>query len=148
GRLVTDLPRLAPELRSLLASGREASDEVYFAGERLLAVNQRPTDRDGGPKGTVVTLRDSTELQAVTGRAEIARERLRLLYDAGLGIGTTLDVLRTADELAHVAVPRFADYVTVDLADAVLHGEEPAATATGMRRTAVYGVRDDHPLYE
>ncbi|MGW2821826.1 SpoIIE family protein phosphatase [Streptomyces sp. NPDC001443] len=148
GRLVTDLPRLAPELRSLLASGREATDEVYFAGERLLAVNQRPTDRDGGPKGTVVTLRDSTELQAVTGRAEIARERLKLLYDAGLGIGTTLDVLRTADELAHVAVPRFADYVTVDLADAVLHGEEPAATATGMRRTAVYGIRDDHPLYE
>ncbi|MFF4349768.1 SpoIIE family protein phosphatase [Streptomyces sp. NPDC001530] len=148
GRLVSELSSLDPEMVALLASGREATDEVHFAGERLLAVNQRPMDRDGGPKGTVVTLRDSTELQAVTGRAEIARERLKLLYDAGLGIGTTLDVRRTADELARVAVPRFADFVTVDLADAVLHGEEPAPTATDIRRTAVCGIRDDHPLYE
>jgi serine phosphatase RsbU (regulator of sigma subunit)/PAS domain-containing protein len=148
GRHVTELSSLDPETVALLISGREATDEVHFAGERLLAVNQRPTDRDGGPKGTVVTLRDSTELQAVSGRAEVARERLKLLYDAGLRIGTTLDVTRTADELARVAVPRFADFVTVDLADAVLHGEEPAATATGMRRTAVSGIRDDAPLYE
>ncbi|MEU0332007.1 SpoIIE family protein phosphatase [Streptomyces sp. NPDC006193] len=148
GRQVRDLPGLDPSTVSLLASGREASDEVHFAKGRLLAVNQRPTDRAGGPGGTVVTLRDSTELQAVSGRAEVARERLELLYDAGLGIGTTLDVVRTADELAHVAVPRFADFVTVDLADAVLQGEEPAPAATEMRRVAVGGIRDDHPLYE
>ncbi|WP_258053555.1 SpoIIE family protein phosphatase/ATP-binding protein [Streptomyces sp. Ru72] len=148
GQRVSDLAVLDPATVALLVSGREATDEVVFAGERLLAVNQRPTDRDGGPKGTVVTLRDSTELQAVSGRAEVARERLKLLYDAGLGVGTTLDVVRTADELAQVAVPRFADFVTVDLADAVLHGEEPGPTATDMRRTAVRGVRDDHPLYE
>ncbi|MEV8431404.1 SpoIIE family protein phosphatase [Streptomyces chartreusis] len=148
GRLVPDLPGLDPETKELLASGREATDEVHLSGERLLAVNQRPTDRDGGPKGTVVTLRDSTELQAVTGRAEVARERLRLLYDAGLRVGTTLDVLRTADELACVPIPRFADFVTVDLADAVLHGEEPAPTAADMRRAAVCGIRDDHPLSE
>ncbi|MEU0217233.1 GAF domain-containing protein [Streptomyces sp. NPDC006265] len=148
GRLVSGLPGLDPETRALLTSGREATDEVHLAGERLLAVNQRPTEHRGGPKGTVVTLRDSTELQAVTGRAEVARERLRLLYDAGLHIGTTLDVLRTADELARVPIPRFADFVTVDLADAVLHGDEPTATATDMRRAAVSGIRDDHPLSE
>ncbi|MEV4788662.1 SpoIIE family protein phosphatase [Streptomyces tuirus] len=146
GRLVSGLPGLDPDTRALLASGREASDEVHLAGERLLAVNQRPTEHRGGPKGTVVTLRDSTELQTVTGRAEVARERLRLLYDAGLHIGTTLDVLRTADELARVPVPRFADFVTVDLADTVLHGDEPAPTATDMRRAAVCGIREDHPL--
>ncbi|MGW4982467.1 SpoIIE family protein phosphatase [Streptomyces mirabilis] len=148
GRLVSQLSSLEPEMVELLVSGREATDEVHFAGERLLAVNQRPTGRDGGVEGTVVTLRDSTELQAVTGRAEVARERLKLLYDAGLGVGTTLDVRRTADELARVAVPRFADFVTVDLADAVLHGEEPATTATDLRRIAVCGFRNDHPLYE
>ncbi|MFF4357203.1 SpoIIE family protein phosphatase [Streptomyces sp. NPDC001604] len=148
GRLVPDLPGLDPETKALLASGHEATDEVHLAGDRLLAVNQRPTDRQGGPKGTVVTLRDTTELQAVTGRADVARERLRLLYDAGLHIGTTLDVMRTADELARVPVPRFADFVTVDLADAVLHGEEPAPTAKDMRRAAVRGIRDDHPLSE
>ncbi|MER5924136.1 SpoIIE family protein phosphatase [Streptomyces mirabilis] len=148
GQLVSQLSSLEPETVELLVSGREATDEVHFAGERLLAVNQRPTGRDGGIEGTVVTLRDSTELQAVTGRAEVARERLKLLYDAGLGVGTTLDVRCTADELARVAVPRFADFVTVDLADAVLHGEEPATTATDLRRIAVCGIRNDHPLYE
>lgn len=148
GQHVSAMPTLEPEMTSLLSSGREANDEVHLAGPRLLVVNQRLTDRGGGPKGTVVTLRDSTELRAVSGRAEITGERLKLLYDAGLGIGTTLDVVRTADELARIAVPRFADFVTVDLADAVLHGEEPAATAKGMRRVAVCGIRDDHPLYE
>ncbi|MFF7265889.1 SpoIIE family protein phosphatase [Streptomyces sp. NPDC008159] len=148
GRQVADLPSLEPEMASLLGSGREATDEVHLAGPRLLVVNQRPTDRGGGPRGTVVTLRDSTELRAVSGRAEITGERLKLLYDAGLGIGTSLDVIQTADELARIAVPRFADFVTVDLADAVLHGEEPAATAKGMRRVAVCGIRDDQPLYE
>ncbi|MFF8403716.1 SpoIIE family protein phosphatase [Streptomyces sp. NPDC015684] len=148
GHYVRDLSGLDPATVELLVSGREATDEVHFTGGRLLAVNQRPTGASGGPSGTVVTLRDSTELQAVSGRAEVTRERLELLYDAGLGIGTTLDVVRTADELAQVAVPRFADFVTVDVADAVLHGEEPAPTATDMRRVAVGGIRDDHPLYE
>ncbi|KUL35457.1 histidine kinase [Streptomyces regalis] len=148
GRHVGEVSGLDPETVDLLVSGREATDEVHIAGERLLAVNQRPTDRDGGPRGTVVTLRDSTELQELSGRAELARERLKLLYDAGLGIGTTLDVVRTADELAQVAVPRFADFVTVDLADGVLHGDEPTPTATDMRRVTVCGIQDDHPLYE
>ncbi|MFF3849366.1 SpoIIE family protein phosphatase [Streptomyces sp. NPDC002328] len=148
GRQVSRLPTLEPEMASLLGSGRVATDEVHPAGPRLLVVNQRPTDCGGGPRGTVVTLRDSTELLAVSGRAQITGERLKLLYDAGLGIGTTLDVVRTADELARIAVPRFADFVTVDLADAVLHGEEPATTAKGMRRVAVCGIRDDQPLYE
>ncbi|MDF3299184.1 SpoIIE family protein phosphatase [Streptomyces tropicalis] len=148
GRKVSELPILEPETAALLTSGREATDEVHVAGPRLLAVNQRPTGADGGPRGWVVTLRDSTELQQVSGRAEVAGERLKLLYDAGLVIGTTLDVSQTAGELARVAVPRFADFVTVDLADTVLHGEEPATTATGMRRIAVHGVREDPPLYE
>ncbi|MGV4981450.1 SpoIIE family protein phosphatase [Streptomyces sp. NRAIS4] len=148
GRYVRELSGLDPATVDLLVSGRDASDEVHFAGGRLLAVNQRPTDCAGGPSGTVVTLRDCTELEALSGRAEVTRERLELLYDAGLGIGSSLDVVQTADELARVAVPRFADFVTLDVADAVLHGEEPAPTATDMRRVAVSGIRDDHPLYE
>ncbi|MER6468101.1 SpoIIE family protein phosphatase [Streptomyces collinus] len=148
GHTVRELTCLDADMVELLSSGREATDEVHFAGGRLLAVNQRPTHPEGGPRGTVVTLRDSTELQAVSGRAEVTRERLELLYDAGLGIGTSLDVVRTADELAQLAVPRFADFVTVDVADGVLHGEEPGPKATDMRRVAVSGIRDDHPLYE
>ncbi|MFB6961331.1 SpoIIE family protein phosphatase [Streptomyces sp. NPDC056309] len=145
GRHVLDLG-LAPETAGLLASGRIATDEVHLVGDRLLAINQRPTDMAGGPSGTVATLRDSTELRALSGRAEQARERLSLLYDAGVGVGTTLDVTRTAEELVRVAVPRFADYATVDLYDAVLAGEDPDPGAA-LRRTACAGIRENTPLY-
>ncbi|MFE4367482.1 SpoIIE family protein phosphatase [Streptomyces sp. NPDC056835] len=148
GRAVTELG-LDAQMADLLASGRVASDEVMTTGERLIVVNNRSTDRDGGPPGTVATLRDSTELRALTGRAEAAQRRLKLLYDAGLEIGTTLDVTRTAEELARVAVPRFADFVTVDLAEAVLRSEDPAGVTaeSELRRTAVVGIRDDYPFY-
>jgi serine phosphatase RsbU (regulator of sigma subunit)/anti-sigma regulatory factor (Ser/Thr protein kinase) len=55
----------------------------------------------------------------------IARERLTLLSAASSRVGSTLDVTRTAQELAEAAVPRFADFVAVDLFDSVLAGEEP-----------------------
>ncbi len=145
GRRVTDLG-LADDTAELLASERAVTDEVHLTGDRLLAVNTRPTHPYGGPSGTVVTLRDTTELRAVTGAAEVARERLTLLYEAGVRIGTTLDVVRTAEELTEVAVPRFADFVTVELLDPVLRGEEPTGAHSVMRRAAVSGVRADHPL--
>ncbi|MFI9306870.1 SpoIIE family protein phosphatase [Streptomyces triculaminicus] len=142
---------LDPRMAELLASRRVATDEVLPVGERLLAVNQRPTDRRGGPPGSVATLRDSTELRALAGKAELARGRLRLLYEASVAIGTTLDVQRTAEELAEVASPRFADYVSVDLAEPVLRGEEPRIgvghEAPELRRVALSGTPDDHPLY-
>ncbi|MER7728732.1 SpoIIE family protein phosphatase [Streptomyces sp. NPDC096323] len=149
GRAVTTLG-LHPRTAELLASGRVATDELRPAGNRLLAVNLRPTGERGGPPGTVATLRDTTELQALTGRAETVRERLMLLYRAGARIGTTLDVTTTAQELAEVAAPGFADCATVDLADPVLRGEEPeppSGEVMDMRRTALHGARPDHPLY-
>ncbi|WP_234384882.1 SpoIIE family protein phosphatase/ATP-binding protein [Streptomyces sp. MMG1121] len=147
-RRITDLG-LEEDLAELLASDRPATDEVYLAADLLLAVNKRLT-APHGPVGSVVTLRDTTELRALSGRAELARERLRLIYDAGLRIGTTLDVKRTAEELAEVAVPRFADVVTVELLDPVLRGEESSDATTGiteMRRTAVAGPDGDRLLH-
>ncbi|MGV9245909.1 SpoIIE family protein phosphatase [Streptomyces sp. NPDC003710] len=152
GRHITGLG-LDEDLAGLLASDRPATDEVYLAADRLLAVNKRLT-APHGPVGSVVTLRDTTELRALSGRAEVARERLKLLYDAGLRIGTTLNVKRTAEELAEVAVPRFADIVTVELLNPVLEGEESSGTApviTELRRSAVAGLDADdllHPVGE
>ncbi|MEU4875771.1 SpoIIE family protein phosphatase [Streptomyces sp. NPDC021608] len=144
-RQVLDLG-LDRDTAELLASGRMVTDEVHLVGERLLAINQRPTDLAGGPAGSVATLRDSTELRALSGRAEAARERLDMLYAAGVGIGTSLDVTRTAEELTELAVPRFADFATVDLFDAVLEGEEPE-TRGALRRTAISAIRKGAPLY-
>ncbi|MFE9766087.1 SpoIIE family protein phosphatase [Streptomyces sp. NPDC005808] len=63
-------------------------------------------------------------------RLMIARDRLTLLTEAGERVGSTLDISRTARELADIAVPRFADLTAVDLFDTVLSGDEPPALTT------------------
>ncbi|WP_431964824.1 ATP-binding SpoIIE family protein phosphatase [Actinacidiphila sp. bgisy160] len=76
-------------------------------------------------------------------RLMIARERLSLLSEASSRVGSTLDAARTAEELAEVAVHRFADHATVDLFESVLRGDEPSLRpGTGdlrLRRTAEAG---------
>jgi serine phosphatase RsbU (regulator of sigma subunit)/anti-sigma regulatory factor (Ser/Thr protein kinase) len=71
-----------------------------------------------------------------------ARGRLSLLNEAGTRLGTTLDMWRTAEELAEIAVPRFADLVVVDLAEGVLAGEEPPpgrlSPDVALRRVAAW----------
>ncbi|MER6536557.1 SpoIIE family protein phosphatase [Streptomyces sp900105755] len=83
-----------------------------------------------------------------------ARQLLSLVNEAGTRIGTTLDVLRTAQELADFAVPRFADFVIVDLLEPVLSNEGhgtwlpdagPAPDRAVMRRAALRTVREGSP---
>jgi len=139
---------LAPEMAALLASGRTVTDEVHPAGDRLLAVNLRPAAGDGRSAGFVATLRDATELRALAGRAEQAHERLLLLNQASTHIGDTLDVVRTAQELTEVAVPRFADFVSVDLLETLLSGDEPPpgpVTGAVLRRVAHRSVLEGTP---
>jgi serine phosphatase RsbU (regulator of sigma subunit) len=82
-------------------------------------------------------------------RMMIARTRLDLLSDASTRIGSTLDVTRTAQELAELAVPQFSDFVSVDLLDSALSGEGPTPGAfTGpvaIRRIAHASVLDGCP---
>jgi serine phosphatase RsbU (regulator of sigma subunit)/anti-sigma regulatory factor (Ser/Thr protein kinase) len=70
--------------------------------------------------------------------------RLDLLDDAARRVGSTLDVLTTARELAEVAVPAFADHVAVDLiedllADPLRVDAPPRDGATRLRRVARRG---------
>ncbi|MFD8984532.1 SpoIIE family protein phosphatase [Streptomyces sp. NPDC059564] len=101
---------------------------------------------DGSATGTVRGL-------VLVGEPEVgkyavaARRRLELLAEASNRIGTTLDVDRTAWELAETAVPRLADFVTIDLPEGVLRGEEPPRPTTEMHRTVVHGIREDCPFY-
>ncbi|MFQ3561526.1 SpoIIE family protein phosphatase [Streptomyces gramineus] len=55
-----------------------------------------------------------------------AQERLAILSEAGTRLGGTLDVTRTSQELADLAVPLFADYAAVDLEHSVTTGEGAA----------------------
>ncbi|MCX4587240.1 SpoIIE family protein phosphatase [Streptomyces sp. NBC_01481] len=63
----------------------------------------------------------------------LAQQRLDLLVRAGAHLGTSLDITRTARELSAVAVPEFADKVTVDLLEEVLEGDQatPGARRAG-----------------
>ncbi|MFE2852140.1 ATP-binding protein [Streptomyces lavendulae] len=71
GAGVADLGLPAPLTGALLAD-RPRVDEVHLTADRVLVVNSSPV-AGGGRRGTVVTLRDHTELQALTG--ELDHER-------------------------------------------------------------------------
>ncbi|MFF4033773.1 SpoIIE family protein phosphatase [Streptomyces sviceus] len=86
----------------------------------------RIDDDRGHPMGVYYTVVDITERHR-------ARQRLALLDRAGEYIGRSLDIRRTAQELADVAVPALADYITVDLLESVLRGAEPTTLVTLLR---------------
>ncbi|MFE9424807.1 SpoIIE family protein phosphatase [Kitasatospora sp. NPDC006697] len=130
---------LDPDTAALLASDGDVTDAIQPAGDRLLAINKRPTAPYGGLPSTVVTLRDSTELHELTSRVAAAGRRSRLLHEAGMRIGRTLDMTRTCEELAEVARGGFADGAAVDLLDLVTKGEEPEGAGGQLRRMAVRG---------
>ncbi|MEU2623041.1 SpoIIE family protein phosphatase [Streptomyces sp. NPDC007157] len=71
--------------------------------------------------------------------------RLSVVNEASVRVGTTLDIARTAQELADLATDCFADAVTVDLLE-TSSGDEPPATDTPLvRRIAQQSVTDGCP---
>jgi two-component system CitB family sensor kinase len=53
-------------LGSVLSGGGDEADGIHLTDTRVLTVNQTTARRDGRDLGTVVTLRDRTEIQALT----------------------------------------------------------------------------------
>ncbi|MFF8814827.1 SpoIIE family protein phosphatase [Streptomyces pactum] len=103
-----------------------------------------------GPGGRVlglaVSVIDVTEQHRAALEAARARKRLALIADASVSIGTTLDVDRTARELADVLVPELADLGAVDILDAVLEGRRrPDAAAPGSERFRALAVTTAYP---
>ncbi|MFE8949351.1 SpoIIE family protein phosphatase [Streptomyces sp. NPDC007856] len=115
-------------MHQVLESGEPAMDVDYQAllpanvrSNRLLTASFfRLDDAQGRALGVCSVSVDVTDSRR-------ARERLAILGEASRRIGTTLDVMQTAQELADLAVPFLADYATVDLAESVQHGEKPLA---------------------
>nr|WP_308122204.1 SpoIIE family protein phosphatase [Streptomyces sp. TRM70350] len=135
------VPPPATEARS--EPGRALSDEA--ASEPGRAVTDRDGSGDGDGGGRLVLVGEP----GVGRLAVLARRRLELLHDASVRIGTTLDVTRTAEELADVTVPHFADFAAVDLPDSVLHGDEPGPLGadTPLRRVSLGAVHEESHLY-
>ncbi|GAA4788822.1 MULTISPECIES: SpoIIE family protein phosphatase [Streptomyces] len=120
---------LQAAMLQVMESGETLSFETYLgrngAGERVwVAVLSPVSDATGRVHGCSVVTLDTTEQYR-------ARQRLTALDEASVRIGTTLDVGRTAEELAELATESFADFVTVDLLAPVLAGEEPRPPAPG-----------------
>ncbi|MFI2615525.1 ATP-binding protein [Streptomyces sp. NPDC018584] len=71
GRNIAELGLPAPLTGALLASEPRV-DELHLTADRVLVVNTSPVT-GGERRGTVVTLRDRTELQALTGELDSER---------------------------------------------------------------------------
>ncbi|MFD4503681.1 SpoIIE family protein phosphatase [Streptomyces sp. NPDC058457] len=79
----------------------------------------RLEDAAGRPTGVVVVFGDATEERR-------ARLHLDVLRQAGARIGRSLDITRTAQSIADLLAPALGYLASVDLAQAVFDGEEPA----------------------
>ncbi|MGR4880227.1 SpoIIE family protein phosphatase [Streptomyces sp. LARHCF249] len=83
------------------------------------------------PIGVIASLVDITEQQRDHVEAEAGRRRLAMLSEASMRVGSSLDLERTAQELADLAVPRLADAVTVDVLDVLARGDDPGMGLSG-----------------
>jgi two-component system CitB family sensor kinase len=72
GRRLDELGLPAP-MTEALDGGREVDDAIHLTSNRVLVVNQAPARWEGRELGTVLTLRDHTDLQALTGELDSAR---------------------------------------------------------------------------
>jgi sensor histidine kinase regulating citrate/malate metabolism len=94
-----DAVGLPAALGQALATGGPRTDEIHPAGDRVLVINQAPAGvQDGGaPHGTVATLRDHTDLRALTGELDSVRgfaESLRAqAHEAANRLHTVLSLI-------------------------------------------------------
>ncbi|MFF3848175.1 SpoIIE family protein phosphatase [Streptomyces sp. NPDC002328] len=99
---------------------------LQLAGDRHVSawsVSLAPVrDAGGTVRGVLLSAHNRTE-------EHLARQRLALVAEAGVRIGTTLDLTLTAQELADVAVGQLADFVTVDLLPDIDDDQELRAEA-------------------
>ncbi|MGW0825120.1 SpoIIE family protein phosphatase [Streptomyces sp. NPDC002845] len=145
-----DAQRIEAQMRKVLRTGEpvigyEHVGRVRSEPHRETAHSMsftRLDDDHGNPIGVYYTVVDVSERHR-------ARMRLALLDRAGEQIGRTLDLTRTAQELADVAVPGLADFVAVDLLESVLKGADPGpvsgADAVPLRRAGQQSVRGGVP---
>lgn len=145
-----DVQRIEAVMRRVLRTGETVVDYEHVG--RFRSAPHRETahmltftrldDDQGNPLGVYYTVVDVSERHR-------ARMRLALLDRAGEQIGRTLDVARTAQELADVAVPELADFVAVDLLESVLTGADPGpvsgADAVPLRRAGLQSAHVEVP---
>ncbi|MGW2889343.1 SpoIIE family protein phosphatase [Streptomyces griseoruber] len=134
-------------LRQVAETGRPLRYESYTGAPSLNREHAWTTemwpvrDASGEVTGVALAAFDSSDQYW-------ARRRLAMLNEAAASIGTTLDVVRTAEEVVELLVPHFADFASVDLLDWVLGADEPPPVPEGeivLRRVAHGSHREGTP---
>ncbi|MER5409380.1 SpoIIE family protein phosphatase [Streptomyces sp. NPDC002769] len=122
-RLLEELPRLTSD-----------AETISVATRKLIALATEYTDRTS--ETGVLAFQDERDRQV--------QWRLSVVNEASVRVGTTLDITRTAQELADLACECFADAVTVDLLDTSSGDEPPAMGTLVVRRVAQRSVTDGY----
>ncbi|WP_377267230.1 SpoIIE family protein phosphatase [Peterkaempfera sp. SMS 1(5)a] len=144
-----DTRRMETTLRRVLTTGAPVIDQRVAGrtaadpgADHVWSISHyRLDDSNGRILGLAVSLMDVSERHRIAAEAIEARERLAVIADAGVRIGTTLDLQQTARELLDVAVPGLADLAAVDVLDAALGGSPsavvPSEAGSAFRALAV-----------
>lgn len=154
---------LPTELASALASGEDLLDALHLAADGVVVVNSVPATNQAGSHGRVVTLRDHTELTALTSELGVAKDLTEALRSQAhesanrlhavislVELGRSPEAISFATEelrLAQVLTDQVVAAVQDPLIAAVLLGKSATAAERGIELeiTADSGL-DEHVL--
>jgi anti-sigma regulatory factor (Ser/Thr protein kinase) len=144
-----DCEDLTAHLRAVLATGDPSVSPAHetwrlnVSGDPLFVALTALKSIDSSDRPSLVITLINVTAQTLQGR------RLRLLQDAAETIGTSLDVVETAQQLADILVPALGDIAVVSLATEISEGEEPPQRTGGgdlwLMRTALAPAGGEYP---
>ena len=145
GTAAGDLP-LPPSVAEVVTSGRPALDELHLTGQRVLVLTQTPALWEGRRLGTVVTVRDHTELQDLAGELDAVQaltESLRSqAHEAANRMHTVVSLLELGRPEEAVAFATAELELAQRLTDRVVAGvDDPVLSALLLGKTAQAGER-------
>jgi two-component system, CitB family, sensor kinase len=161
GRPVDELGLPAPLVESLVA-GSAGPDEIHLVGDLVLVVNQAAAAWAGRALGSVVTVRDHTELRAVSGELDTIKglaESLRAqnhesanrmhtvvsLIELGRG-QEAVDFATSELEAAQLLADRVTDPVSDPVVTALLLGKTAQAAERGIELVIDPATRVEEPF--
>ncbi len=140
GRSLDDLG-LPPGLVAAASGDTAEPDTIYVLGDHVLVVSSAPALWEGTEVGAVVTLRDRTELQAVTGELDVVRGLTESLRAQNHEAANRLHSVVSLIEMGHPE--RAVDFATEELqvaqvlTDQVIGAvQEPVLAALLLGKTA------------
>ncbi|MEU6547601.1 SpoIIE family protein phosphatase [Streptomyces sp. NPDC046859] len=150
---LSDLDTIEACVRQVITTGTPLLDQYHVGRppdepeqERAWSLSfYRLEDSGGRVLGVAISFVDVTERHRAAAAADRARRRLALIAEASTRVGTSLEVERTADELADVATPELADVVAVDVLDAALACRRTRRPQNGPELFRALALKSAHP---